>query len=277
MSQVSKTQDDSKLPNAPLVEVVFELKWNLIGDDSVPIPFRKDPGYDVLADSFVYSAGKQGFSTVQKINASNPIVAHSVDLRLYNNEKQKHPLWQIGPGIFASNESTEYDWKSFKKMTSNGVKLLFESYPDLKSFKFEPLSLELRYIDSFGSSKKTNQNLLSFLNNNTSLNVSLPGFLKNAPISNDQSSNLVFTFPIKQKKGTFFSVQLADASINNTKSIYLQSKVFTDLRPIRVAKNITKRLKYIENWLEEAHSVTSPFFKDFVNESLMDNYRRKDT
>ncbi len=273
MPHKTKQQEDSRLPNAPLVEVVFELRWNLYGDASTPPPFRKDPGYDVLADGFLYTASKHGFSEVKKINPNNPLVAHSVDFRLFGNKEQKHPLWQIGPGIFASNESTEYEWNKFKKMTSEGVKLLFENYPNLKSFEFQPISLELRYIDSFGSLDQANQHLLDFLNENTSLNVKLPTFLTNDPMSNESASNLVFTFPIRKKKGTSFSIQLADASISNKKAIYLHSKVFTDLSSTRVVKDKTKRLKYINEWLEDAHSITSPFFKDFVNDSLMENYR----
>jgi len=44
--------------------------------------------------------------------------------RFYRAEDQNFPILQIGPGIFAANQSSEYDWESFRKLTREGVEIL---------------------------------------------------------------------------------------------------------------------------------------------------------
>ena len=57
----------SFLPNAPLVEVFFELRWKLQGDAQTPLPFLVDPGYQILVGNFIADAMKYGFTVVKEI------------------------------------------------------------------------------------------------------------------------------------------------------------------------------------------------------------------
>src|SRR2546425_5315525 len=85
----------TQLPNAPLSEVVFELRWKLEGPDSLPIPLRNDPGYHVVADRFAAAASKYGFGYAKRLSADPQVVPYSINLRFYERQDQPFPLWQV--------------------------------------------------------------------------------------------------------------------------------------------------------------------------------------
>jgi len=273
MTKERSKNSPSQLPNAPLVEVVFEVHWKLEGDNSTPLPFQSDPGYSVLADNFVAEAAKHGFRSTKKMGAEGILAAHSVGLRLYKGENQRFPLWQIGPGIFASNESAAYEWDAFKKLSLDGVKTLLSSYPKMKSFALVPDHLELRYIDSFDSSIAAHQNAVKFINEETSLNIDIPPFLSKKPFGNSLTANFLFDVPVKEMKDTHFNMRIANGRADDKETIILESKVSTKSDSINMGKTPVARVKYIENWLERSHNITSPFFKLFASDSLMKQFR----
>jgi hypothetical protein len=84
---------------------------------------------------------------------------------------------QIGPGIFATNESSEYDWSTFEKQAERGVSALLRAYPKLSFFALRPIHIELRYIDVFPASLVGNAALFPFLESGTALKISLPAML----------------------------------------------------------------------------------------------------
>jgi hypothetical protein len=59
-----------QLPNAPLVEVVFELRWKLKGE-GIPEQLMYDPGYHVMADEFLSQAPRLDFSHPKRQVADN--------------------------------------------------------------------------------------------------------------------------------------------------------------------------------------------------------------
>lgn len=267
---VSKTV----LPNAPLVEVVFELRWRLQGDPQTPPPFLIDPGYPILVSNFITAAGRYGFKKVDKIAKDGMLTAHSIGMRLYKTEDEPFPLWQIGPGIFASNESAAYTWSQFKKTAIDGIKVVLSSYPKIKGFDFKPIHMELRYIDSFDRTFIAHQDLLKFINETTSLKIDLPSFCKKRPLKKSPTANLKFEFPISNLRNSNFSFRIADGKIKGSESMLLESGVITRSDSINFGKTLPRRLQFINDWLEAAHNLTSPFFKEFVSQSLMKKFER---
>lgn len=265
----------SFLPNAPLSEVVFELRWKLQGDQKTPPVFWTDPAYQILVSNFVPAAAKYGFKTSKKLLQEGMVLAaHSIGIRLYETEDQPFPLWQLGPGIFASNESAAYVWPRFKKLAIDGIKTLLSSYPPTKQFDIEPIHIELRYIDSFDTALVPDQDLTNFINANTSLRIDLPNFLKTKPIGKSPKASLLFEFPVSGVKNSHFSFLIANGTSKDKSSIILESKFITRSDSINFGKTTESRLQYISRWLEGAHSVTSPFFKQFISQSLMQEFQR---
>jgi len=263
----------STLPSAPLVEVVFEIRWKLIADPSLPPQNSVDPGIFVLADAFLKRAEKFGFRHVQKL-ASEPMVpGHSVLYRCAPSDAEPFPLWQIGPGIFAANESSGYQWAEFKNTILKGVTLVLESYPKLSAFRIEPTQIELRYVDSFNRQFLPHSDVVQFVAEHTSFDITISDFLKGDVFENPPKANIVLTFPISGRKHTNFRLRIASAQVQDQDTIILESKVVTSSESLRVGKSPATILKFLDKWLEDAHSVTSGFFKSFVNDDLMRQFK----
>src|ERR1043165_8883659 len=97
-----------RLPNAPLSEVVFELRWELLPDPSGPFP--TDPGLAPLIDQFTTRIKAKGFGIAKDMAQHSFVVAHTVARRFYQAEDAPFPLMQVGPGVFATNQDSKYVW-----------------------------------------------------------------------------------------------------------------------------------------------------------------------
>ena len=274
MPKITPTTNKSQLPNAPLVEVVFELKWNLVGRDSSQKITNYDPGFGVLLERFSEKIKELDFKERNYMSPGDVMYAgQSIAYRFFESKDKLLPILQIGPGIFASNESAAYEWKDFKTRTLKAMNLVFQSYPKLNNFSILPEYLELRYLDTFNSSSPKAKSLVDFLNQNTNLNISLPDFLSSKNLARKMKANLSFSFEVDEMKDTQFSVQISDVKIGEEDCILLTSKIISKPKNQLKDKTIQERKKFIQEWLESAHSITSPFFKDFVGDELMQNYK----
>jgi uncharacterized protein (TIGR04255 family) len=95
---------------------------------------------------------KIGFGTTKDMSHPLQTGPHGVVRRFYKAADKPFPIMQIGSGIFASNESSEYEWRSFKSQVTRGLRTLLKVYPKLDFFTLRPSHLELRYVDIFGTS-----------------------------------------------------------------------------------------------------------------------------
>jgi len=190
-----------------------------------------------------------------------------------STQDKPFPIWQIGPGIFAANESAAYEWNAFKELTLDGTKVLLSSYPELKSFRLQPSYLELRYVDSIDSSFIGHQDIFRFLNEQTSLGIELPPFLRKRPIGKSAAATMDFSFPITNMKDTKFRLSVGNGRVDKKETIIVTSKVWTRSDKLSVGNTVASHLQFIGQWLEKAHAITSPFFKDFARDSLMNQFR----
>ena len=267
-----KRNSPSQLPNAPLAEVVFEIRWQLKADNA-PSLLWNDPGYPILAENFTDAAAARGFNAIKRPSYGGLMAPYSVLLRFHKDEALPFPIWQIGPGIFAANDSAGYEWNSFRTLAVNGAKALLSSYPKMKTFKLQPTLLELRYIDSIDKSLIAHQDVLRFLNEQTSMNVELSSFLKKKPLGKLSSASLDFSFAVSGLRDTAFNVRVGNARIENKETIILTSKVLTKSAKIIGGDTMSTQLQFIGEWLDKAHGVTSPFFNQFVSPSLMEQFK----
>jgi hypothetical protein len=85
---------DTKLPNAPLTEVVFEMQWEVLES---PGNLQADPGYPIIFDAFTSYASKRGFTRIQDLQHPYTGVGRSVSRRFFR-EENNFPILQIGHG-----------------------------------------------------------------------------------------------------------------------------------------------------------------------------------
>lgn len=259
------------LPNAPLTEVVFEFRWQLLGGVEIPLPFKMDPGFHVLADKFSSSATKLGFVHMKRMSQDLAAIGYSIDRRFYLSENQPFPLLQIGPGIYAANESSGYEWSAYRELCLSGLKNLLEAYPPMDSFKIQPNYLELRYIDTFGADLISEKDFLSFLNESTTLRIEHPSHSKGL-LSVVSAGQIALNFSTKLPKDATFSMLIGSGSQDSVPVVVLQTKVISKAEVIPAGKSVAEQLKFVKRWLDDAHAITSPYFKGFVKSNLMQKF-----
>jgi hypothetical protein len=261
-----------QLPNAPLAEVVFELRWTLPGPGELPIPLRSDPGFWLLLESFTRAARDSGFRVHRDLAPVGQVPGWSIFRRYYLARDKNYPLLQIGPGIFAVNQSTEYDWVSFKHLASLGLRHLLNSYPMTKSFPFLPVHVELRYIDLFDKELIGSADFLRFVNEATSMKIEVPKFLTQDIGLGELSGRILFSASLRGNRDTTLFIDLGDAKRDTEQIMRLESKVISTARGAPAYRTTVAFIKAMETWLENAHKLTSPFFRTFVKPDIMQKF-----
>ena len=263
------------LPNAPLVEVVFELRWDLPSSGPME-PIRTDPGYPILRDEFSRAVKKLGFRHTKDLHPQGFAIGHSVDRRFYLSEKQTFPLVQIGPGIFATNESAGYEWIKFKESCLKHLRLLIDSYPRMTSFSIMPSLIELRYIDTFPteSKKGKTRDMFTFLESDTNLGISRPSLMEGLePLQSLRGGRIIAEYQVKKAKATTFMLDFGSALADTKKTFRMESKVRSVGKDVPSLKSKPKFVKDVREWLEGAHSITSPFFQQLIKPELLRKFQ----
>ena len=147
------------LKNKPLVEAIFEIRWEL----QEPAPGMKiDPHYKILIGR-IYDRVKDEYPFHEPLPTStmpDEIAGYVVQHR-FRTDKDKWPLIQIGPGIITLNDTEGYVWEDFEKRIHKVLDVLFEAYPEVNN-NLRINWLLLRYIDSVDFDYEEN-NIFSFL------------------------------------------------------------------------------------------------------------------
>jgi uncharacterized protein (TIGR04255 family) len=273
---MAKKRASAPLPKAPLAEVVFELRWALQpGPQDQPV-LRSDPGLIPLLDRMTKAMKKLGFGYSRDLSHPLQTGAHSISRRFYKAADRPFPIMQLGPGIFATNESSEYDWKPFKAQIERGVRQLLASYPKLDFFSLQPVHIELRYIDAFPASLVGNAALFPFLKEKTTLSIDLPPMLNDTKIV---QSNAVgrFSYQVELSGRKHSKLYLDLASGKNTETgedlVRMETKVISLEADVPSFGKNLKSFTPIDQWLEMAHNVTSPLFKQLIKKDTLANYR----
>lgn len=265
----------AQLPAAPLTEVVFELRWDL---SPAPPPFSLfDPALIPTVHRFTAAMENAGFAHRADLAHPTQTAPFGVVRRFYRNPESPFPLMQIGAGIFATNQSAKYEWASFRRQVLLGVRALLSSRPaDLAPF--EPGYLELRYVDVFTKDIIRDNSFFDFARNGTSLTFSLPDFLKDSrTFWGDGEGRLVYQHALRERRDSFFGFDFASGKNEQTKDYVIQliSKVTSTGRGVPKFKSPSAFINDIQRWLEFAHGITSPFFKNFVKPEVMRKFERR--
>lgn len=246
------------LNNKPLVEAIFELRWNL--KEVSPNSFL-DPHYKILIGS-MYEKLKHEYPYPESLpSASIPehIASYIVQQR-FRKAENKWPLIQIGPGIITLNDTEGYVWEDFEQRLKGLLEAFYEVYPEVEKLHFN--SLILRYIDAIDFDY-VNDNILTFLQQYMDINVSLKKDLftdasvRNNPINFDLS----LSFPCSEPNGAI-SLRFVSGQKDGKESFLWETIV-------QAANQETPKTKGdILNWLDRAHSLSSDWFFKIIQGEL---------
>ena len=259
-----------RLPNAPLIEVVFEMRWALEATTDLPLPV--DPGYATLLDAFDGYAQKKGFDRLVSLRHGYGGLGDSVSRRYYKGE-DSFPLLQLGHGIFAANASTEYEWKAFKKFALDAASFVVANYPKFKNFNFSVRHLELRYTNAFEEALADAANWIDFFNKATTGHINLPDYLNNTAFKPERRGRFLIESDTKNPRDSIFSLELASARKADVPALRMTNKVFKFGEGIIPSTKIEKFGSALDGWLEAAHNFTSESFKQILTEEFRQNFR----
>jgi hypothetical protein len=256
-----------KLANAPLTEVVFEIRWET---QTATAPFVTDPGYSKVFDSFTAYARKQGFTRIVDKQPPYSGLLNSISRRFYK-EKTEFPILQIGPGTFASNASAEYEWNEFKERSLKAASELIRSYPKHKEHRLRISHVELRYIDTFSEAIAPVTDVTQFMRDATRLELHLPNFWHNDNLSQEVRGRIVLDVDARKPAGARFYFDLGSANLDDTPIVRMESKIVaTRDNVLPIGKDFEQALS---EWLDEAHDITSPSFKALIKEDVLEKFR----
>jgi uncharacterized protein (TIGR04255 family) len=134
----------AKLPNAPLQEAVFELRWTL--DVNAANKQEVDTGYDLAQGKLQAQAHERFPVHIRKSSSLLLPLMYKIAHQFWRDDNQTFPVLQLGPGVFTVNDTDKnYDWeKEFFPLIETSLDWLYNAYDG----QLQPNFLNLRYIDS---------------------------------------------------------------------------------------------------------------------------------
>lgn len=245
----------SKLPSAPLIEVIFELTW--------PINDNKDKEKFQFMLGDIYSKLKDEYpNRLNLIAAPNMEIPVEVFINkpMYRFTKNgSYPLYQLGPGLLSVNTiDLFYFWDEFEKEILKIINVMNDSYDFEENTN---LNLALKYIDFFP---------FDFNNNKNNAFEYLKEYLHLEIKHNIQPKNTVplfFTFAAGYPCDVgLFNTIINRGGYNNEEGLIIETNVTKQI--------ISSNLKSLSDWLEKSHDFLSNKFKKMTEGALYESFKQ---
>ena len=245
----------SKLPNAPLLEVIFELSWEVNSSkEREKFQFLLGDIYSQLKDEYPTKIALMqppilGFEIPIEVLANKPIY------RFKKNDF--YPIYQIGPGLLSVNTvDAVYFWEEFELEIIN----ILEKFQI--SYDFEPnsyLKIALKYIDFYEFD--FNNDAFAFLKENLHLDI-------NQNIHTLQEGNPIFVnFGAGYKNNIgVYNIIINPGVINQKGGGFI---VETNI----VSQTNSSELNKIPIWLKKAHSILSENFIKMTEGKMYESFK----
>lgn len=255
--------DKIKLKSPPLIEAIFDIRWQL---QDIGPNLKKDPKYKILIGR-IYDKLLKDYPYYEELPTSfmpEEISVYIVQHRFRKNDKE-WPLIQLGPGIMTLNDTKKYKWTDFYKRINDAVKALLESYPENKNFKIDLLIL--RYVNAieFDFNKS---NIFEFLKNNFNINIDINKKIFTSKI-NDSPENLDlnFSFVSNEPEGNL-NLRFSSGKINN-KDFLIWENHFQSNK-----NNVPQEINTISKWVENAHNLLEKCFFEMISKNLLRRFKQ---
>ena len=248
------------LKNKPLVEAIFEIRWEL---QEPALGMKIDPHYKILIGR-IYDRIKNEYPFHEQLpTATMPdeIAGYIVQHR-FRKDKDKWPLIQIGPGIITLNDTDGYVWEDFESRIHHLLDVLFDAYPDSDNNLRINLLL-LRYIDAVDFDYEK-YDVFSFLRENLKIDIEVYEELfketgvKGLPLGFD----LRFSFPAKKPKGAVH-LRFVRGKRKNVDALIWETHVQS------VGEETPKTEEQISSWVIDAHTLTDDWFFKMIEGELL--------
>jgi len=251
-----------RLANAPLIEVIFEMKWSLT--QKAP-GVLVDPNYSLLIGRLYDRIGEDNYPSHETLATSTipEEMAGYIIQHRFRIEKEKWPLVQLGPGIITLNETEGYEWADFEARLKKLVKAFLESYPDRSNLKI--IELTLRYIDAIPFDYSDNP--LDYLESKMGIVAKIPAelFEDTGTGENPYAFNILLSFPQQSPAGSSY-LRISKGQKNGEDVIIFETGAKSK------DDNVPQELDDICFWINNSHELTSNWFKKLFKK-LMESFK----
>jgi len=252
------------LKNKPLIEVIFELHWELY--ETTDTQNKIDPHYSLLPGT-IYNFAKSEYQYHERLPSSEipDRLAPYVIQHRFRKADEQWPLIQMGPGIITLNDTSGYTWKDFNRRVSDLISMLFDAYPQPENLSFN--SSMLRYIDALKFN--FDDDVLKFLSEKmkTSITFGESLFQNLDVLPNPFDLDLGFAFHTRIPKGAM------NIRIRRGKKRDNEDAIIWDTVVRSIGVDTPRSKGEIMEWLNYAHEVTHSWFFRVIEGELLEEFR----
>ncbi len=260
---MSSPERGSIYENAPVVEVIAEVLWELRSILGSNLAY--DPFFDDLADTFgsYFKDKEKTFSYSERVVPSEvpqEILSHKPIFR-YREVKEGWPLYQIGPGIFTANVVPPYEgWLTFFPVISEGLKALYAKYP-LADRHLKPVTLRLVYINAFGRAHGYEKQQEDFIKEGLHFNIVPPAELSEYIEEGHTTIISEFNFKLRKLENSYATVKLGSGLRDGIPVLIVENVIYKNV----VGLNL--RTEQIETWFSDAHDKNHEIFEAYITDN----------
>jgi len=251
------------LSKKPLIEAIFELRWQLQG--KAVSGEAIDPHYKILVGR-MYDRAKEEYPFSEPLPTADipeRFAAYNIQYR-FRKAEDGWPLIQVGPGIITVNDTAGYDWEDFSSRISDLLEMFSESHPESSNLVWNHLML--RYINAvrfdYGE-----YNAFEFLKDKMKTDIEMRYKLfENNRLSQVPSSlDLRFSFASMDPAG-MASLRIATGEKNGENSLVWET-MFRSL-----GNDAQSAKEKADVWVEGAHLVAHDLFFDMIEGDLLEEF-----
>ncbi len=240
----------SRLPSAPLIEVIFDIRWPMETEDALT-QYAYLPGelYGRLKDR--YPVREALPAALLPVDQARGFVAHR-----FRVAAGEHPLVQVGPGVLTVNATdSSYEWSDFEERSSYVINEFLQTYSSIQGGN---LVLNLLYLDFLPFDFYTHD-IQNFLRSTLHITLDQTFFKSKEP-----AKGLHLTLPFQTDSGLFtFNIQQANHL--DKQGLILQ---------FSMRHQSPGDLTSIKVWLDQAHGICSKAFKDLTRGELYTSFNK---
>lgn len=257
------------LKNAPLVEVIFEIRWGeRTKDDLNQLSFKfNDEELSFFPGEFRSISKAHGFGTyVSRSGIPANFQPHNPKYQFWSGENT-WPCLQLGLGLMTANQVNDgYSWKSFKQLCLTALDILDQAHP-LGLQGLPAIGVELRFQDGFPFDK--DESPYSFIHEKLNIDLGIPDDFSNSKYFVGESDNhsISFTLPTAKPNG-FVQIGLSKGTIWDKEGFIMNT---TTRSADGDSPSFEKR--ELEQWLEDAHDVQRHTFETLIKPAYMSTFK----
>jgi len=252
----------AKLQNPPLIEVIFEIRWDLQErEDGV----RFDPHAKIFPGRLSSALGEE-YPVYEELPTSDipdEISGYIVQHR-FRRAKGSWPLVQVGPGIVTLNDIESYEWQDFQRRIEGVLDALFQEYPETSLLATN--EVVLRYLDAYPFDFEK-ENVAEFLSAKLGVqNQISPAFFEAIGVSPlPIGVDFKYSFPSQRPPG-YLHVGFSRGRVKGRDSVIGETIVQSPETDGPRTKD------EILSWVSEAHALTHTWFFTMIEGDLLEEF-----